>query len=157
MGTDPGRLLITHRAPHGLVERALTVPPPSRDWRPVLAMAAALLVGIGLGRFSTDDRSIHAENRPVEIVSNQEQTPVRLVIHAPDADSVGVAASFNGWDFNATPMTRGNDGTFHATLFLESGQHEYMFVVDGQDWVTDPSAAVTRDDGFGNRNALLEI
>ncbi len=31
-----------------------------------------------------------------------------------------------------------------------------MFVVDGE-WVTDPQADRYVDDGFGNRNALIEV
>jgi hypothetical protein len=32
-----------------------------------------------------------------------------------------------------------------------------MFVVDGSRWVTDPLAPVQRSDGFGNKNAVLQL
>jgi hypothetical protein len=30
-------------------------------------------------------------------------------------------------------------------------------VVDGQQWVTDPLARATRDDGYGGANAILDL
>ena len=32
-----------------------------------------------------------------------------------------------------------------------------MFVVDGQQWIADPFAAEQSDDGFGSRNAVLDV
>ena len=138
------------------MHRALTMPPP-RDWRPLGLAAAGLLLGVGLGRASLPDAQVQTGDEPVAIVSTQERVPVRLVIHAPDAGSAAVAGSFNDWDFLTTPMLRAGDGTFHATVLLDRGQHEYMFVLDGETWLTDPSASVTRDDGFGNANAVIEL
>ena len=154
--TDPGRHLRTHRAPAGLVERAVAEsrrPRPSR--LPQLgALAAVLLVGVGLGRWSApDDLPVVVEHTAG---SDADSVPVRLVLHAPGAAEVQVAGDFNGWDPSLHSLVVTSDGTYQTTLLLDPGQHEYMFVVDGE-WVTDPSATVTRDDGFGNLNAVLEI
>jgi hypothetical protein len=35
--------------------------------------------------------------------------------------------------------------------------HQYMFVIDGSEWVTDPGAERWSDDGFGNRNAVVAV
>jgi hypothetical protein len=32
-----------------------------------------------------------------------------------------------------------------------------MFVEDGKHWKTDPLATITRHDGFGNVNAVLDL
>jgi hypothetical protein len=32
-----------------------------------------------------------------------------------------------------------------------------MFIEDDTRWVTDPRAPLTRDDGFGGRNAVLDV
>jgi hypothetical protein len=40
---------------------------------------------------------------------------------------------------------------------LQPGVHQYMFVIDGTEWVTDPGAERWSDDGFGNRNAVLAV
>ncbi len=84
--------------------------------------------------------------------------PVRLV-YAPTGEKVGsvaVAGDFNGWDPQATPL-RQRDGIWTAVLLLPPGDHEYMFVLDGKEWRTDPLALQTRDDGFGRRNAVLDL
>lgn len=84
--------------------------------------------------------------------------PVRFVLPAAGAREVAVAGEFNGWDASRTPLNDDDgDGVFHTTLSLERGAYAYMFVVDGERWVTDPFADAYRDDGFGNRNAVLRI
>src|SRR2546425_12879472 len=48
-------------------------------------------------------------------------------------------------------------GHFAVTLSLKPGRYAYMFVVDGATWMTDPRAEAYRDDGFGNKNALVNV
>lgn len=82
---------------------------------------------------------------------------VRFVLVAPDAHAVSLAGTFNQWDANATPLVRsGPAGVWTATLSLPAGQHQYAFVVDGQQWVPDPAAPAV-DDGFGRRNSVLTL
>jgi anti-sigma factor RsiW len=78
------------------------------------------------------------------------------VPQADDIESVSVAGSFNGWDPTAAPLQR-QDGVWTIMLVLPPGEHEYMLIEDGLRWVTDPAAPVTRDDGFGNANGILEV
>jgi len=42
-------------------------------------------------------------------------------------------------------------------VVLAPGSYEYMFIENGERWVTDPLAARTRDDGFGSKNAVLDV
>jgi hypothetical protein len=82
---------------------------------------------------------------------------VRLVLSAPAARAVQLAGDFNGWRPEATPLRRAADGVWVADLPLAAGRrYQYMFVVDGE-WITDPAAPIRVDDGFGGRNAVLEI
>jgi hypothetical protein len=74
----------------------------------------------------------------------------------PSIRQVQVAGSFNNWDPGTTPMRR-QDGVWSTILVLPPGSYEYMFVVDGAQWLTDPLAVQTRDDGFGGANAVLEV
>ncbi|MCA9577155.1 MAG: isoamylase early set domain-containing protein [Polyangiales bacterium] len=84
--------------------------------------------------------------------------PVRFVLPATGAREVTVAGEFNDWNPSETPLLdEDGDGVFHTTLSLSRGAYAYMFVVDGERWVTDPFADGYRDDGFGNRNAVLRI
>jgi hypothetical protein len=82
---------------------------------------------------------------------------VRLVVLQPGARTVQVAGDFNGWNPVQTPLEQISSGAWTVTLPLEPGRYEYMFVVDGQQWIADPFAAEQNDDGFGSRNAVLEV
>ena len=82
---------------------------------------------------------------------------VRLVMLQPGARSVQAAGDFNGWDPASTPLEPTTSGAWTVTLRLEPGRYEYMFVVDGERWVADPFAIEQTDDGFGARNAVLDV
>lgn len=72
--------------------------------------------------------------------------------------SVAVVGDFNDWNPNKHLLhDENNDGIWTATLKLEPGRYEYMFILDGQKWVPDPEAYRYVRDGFGNKNAVIEI
>ena len=84
----------------------------------------------------------------------------KFVGHFPDARSVEVVGSFNDWSRGALALNDDDhDGIWHADAVLPAGQHEYMFVVDGERWVSDPLAGRYVDDGFGEgqQNYLLIV
>jgi hypothetical protein len=83
---------------------------------------------------------------------------VRLVYVPRDQgiERVTVAGTFNDWKPEATALRR-VDGLWSTTLVLPPGSYEYMFVENGEHWKTDPLATITRDDGFGNVNAVLDL
>lgn len=83
---------------------------------------------------------------------------VQFVFAAADAQEVAVAGDFNGWE-PARSVLRDpdGDGVWTGLFALPPGVHKYMFVVDGERWVTDPRAERFVDDGFGMRNALIAV
>lgn len=84
----------------------------------------------------------------------------QFVGHFPGARSVEVVGSFNDWQRGALALRdEDHDGIWHGAVVLPAGQHEYMFVVDGERWVADPLAGRYVDDGFGagRQNALLIV
>lgn len=82
---------------------------------------------------------------------------VTLSFYAPSAKTVSLAGDFNKWSSEKGRMKREADGTWTLEVPLKPGVYHYMFVVDGDDWVTDPRAESYRDDGFGNKNAILRV
>ncbi len=83
-----------------------------------------------------------------------------FVGHFPGARSVEVVGSFNDWSRGVLHLNDDDgDGIWHAEAVLPAGQHEYMFVVDGERWVPDPLAGRYVDDGFGagQQNSLLIV
>ena len=82
--------------------------------------------------------------------------PAAFTFHAPDADSVCVAGTFNDWDAHCTPLERGIHGEWSGYLPLKPGRYEYRFVVDGV-WCDDPAATASAPNPFGSTNAVLVV
>jgi hypothetical protein len=82
---------------------------------------------------------------------------VQFVLDAPMATSVAVAGDFNDWSPQMVLSDPDGDGVWTGRVALKPGVHQYMFVIDGTEWRTDPNADRYADDGFGNRNAVLVI
>ena len=81
-----------------------------------------------------------------------------LKLNDSKAHIVAVAGDFNGWNPQANLLEDPDgDGIWTGTLKLEPGKYEYMFVLDGEKWLPDPNALRYVKDGFGNKNAILEI
>lgn len=119
------------------------LPPLRQWWIPALSGAAvALMMVLAWVRW----------HRTEALVT------VHFELHAPGAQQVELVGSFNQWR-PGTIRLSGPDASGHwtATVALPEGRHEYLFLVDGQQWVTDPSATVVRPDGFGHVNAIRVV
>jgi 1,4-alpha-glucan branching enzyme len=81
---------------------------------------------------------------------------VALRCHAPDAESVYVAGTFNDWRPDATPLRALTKGLWTVELELPPGDYEYRFIVDGC-WRPDPEAKETVPNPFGGHNAVLRV
>jgi len=73
------------------------------------------------------------------------------------ARSVCLAGSFNSWNMNGTPLSRGDDGVWRVKVTLPAGAQLYKFVVDGDQWTTDPRNPFTELDGHGGNNSVLRL
>lgn len=135
-----------------------------RRWGGRLAMAASWVLALGLGYFLAAPGRPIKTNLPTSVAGVMDGAKVDLpqvvrLVYATagdDVKQVGVAGSFNNWDPSSTPM-RLEDGVWVALLMLPPDSYEYMFVENNNTWVTDPLAQSTRDDGFGSRNAVLDV
>ena len=120
------------------------------------ALAALLVAGALAGRSVI----VAPASTPAPVATAQagpSPVLVRLVVLQPDAMSVALAGDFNGWDPMRTPLEQTSSGAWTVTIPLEPGRYEYMFVVDGKQWIADPFAVEQSDDGFGSRNAVLDV
>ena len=74
-----------------------------------------------------------------------------------DARAVALAGSFNQWDHELHRLAGPDqDGQWTITLPLAPGRYEYLFVVNGTDWVPDP-AMPSVSDGLGGKNSVLLV
>lgn len=152
--------------------------PRTLTWRPAQALAGlavaaavALLLVVGPGSFdptggapagvptaagdAAGEASLAASSGAAD---RRDTVLVRFVFASDEAESVAVAGDFSRWE--PIPLSlRRHDGrpVWSGLVAVPRGEHRYMFVVDGTEWVTDPLATAVRDDGFGNHNAILSL
>ena len=82
---------------------------------------------------------------------------VQFTLSAPLATSVSLVGDFNSWDPDAGKMIQTN-GIWEKKIRLESGQvYTYNFVIDGDQWITDPASLTSVDDGFGGESSVLKM
>ena len=136
--------------------------PRAIQWNLVTAGAGACLVllvagGIIYGRLQERSTSTRVDTGSPAVADAPPASAVlvRLIILKPGARTVQVAGDFNGW--TPAPLTEVSDGAWTVTLPIEPGRYQYMYVVDGQQWIADPFAAEQNEDGFGSRNAVLDV
>lgn len=80
-----------------------------------------------------------------------------VLLDEADATRVNLAGSFNGWSPSATPMRRGADGRWAATVDLPDGTYLYKFVLDGDRWMPDPGNPEREPDGHGGDNTVFAL
>lgn len=87
-----------------------------------------------------------------------DRLAVHFELHAPGARTVELVGDFTGWQTGRIHL-RGPDASGHwtADVDLPQGRHEYIFLVNGQEWVADPLAEILRPDGFGRENAVMDL
>ena len=82
---------------------------------------------------------------------------VHFAMLRPEARSVALAGSFNQWSTSSHPLVRRNQrGLWTAIVPLPPGEHLFMYVVDGAEWVS-PLADEYADDGFGAKNGVVIV
>ncbi len=81
--------------------------------------------------------------------------------YKPDGapSKVSVAGDFNNWSTDVNPMAKGDDGVWRAKIKLPEGVQHYKFVVDGNQWKTDPAGdkSLESDDNYGGKNSGIFI
>ncbi|MCX7775079.1 MAG: hypothetical protein WHT81_02890 [Rectinemataceae bacterium] len=105
-------------------------------------LAAGIVMGILIGRNG----------------STQDTILVTFLLEAPDAASVSLAGTFNGWDTTAYQFTKVSANTWSLKIPLRKGrEYLYNFVIDGERWIPDPASPLKVDDGFGGESSLLRL
>jgi hypothetical protein len=138
--------------------------PKQISFRPAYALCLLLiaLMVSALPFYTNWDTSEKSTGMPgafVEQVSEtREQVWTRFVYIDNEAESIAIAGDFNNWNpADLTLQTINGDQVWTGLIAMERGEHRYMFVKNGENWVTDPLAAIQQDDGFGNKNAVIYL
>lgn len=133
-------------------------------WRPAwsagLAAAALLLLVVTPLLFTALQDSVETTEIPVRQIVEEypDRVLMRFVFVDRDAESVAVAGDFSDWEpIQLSRQTINGEVAWTGIVPLPRGQHRYMFVKDGERWATDPLAGRYIDDGFGNKNAVINL
>lgn len=76
----------------------------------------------------------------------------------PNAEAVAVAGNFNDWSAEAHPMKKFKNGNFRISFNLPVDQeHEFKYVVDGEEWVNETEADKLVSDNIAGQNSVLVL
>ncbi len=142
--------------------------PRELQYRPAFALAAAVAIvslfvlpqlqDENISRQQFTDTTPRTEMASAGITGQDEQVWTRFVYIDKDAESVAVAGDFSDWDpVNLNRKTLNGQEVWTGLVPMKKGEHRYMFVKNGREWVTDPLATNYENDGFGNKNAVIYL
>jgi len=116
-------------------------------WAAVLAAGIVAIATVGI---------LKARPHQEVVVSGPE--PVKFVLVAPGAKSVAVVGDFNNWGLNDSALVAtSNQGVWSVTASVPVGVHRYAFVVNGKQWMADPTAPRSSGDDFGMPSSALVV
>jgi chromosome partitioning protein len=82
---------------------------------------------------------------------------VLFALESSQAKDVRVVGNFNEWNPDkALPLIRQKGGVWKKGMYLDAGNYQYKFVVDGE-WINDPHNARSIPNEFGESNSLLIV
>jgi len=112
------------------------------------ALAAGVVAVVTVGMLRSRPQTV-ADTGPI---------PVQFVLVAPEARSVAVVGDFNNWGLGDTALVAENhNGVWSVSAPVPAGVHRYAFLVNGKQWVADPTAPRAADDDFGQPSSALVV
>jgi hypothetical protein len=115
-------------------------------WAAALAAGVVAVVSVGMLR-----------GRPRAAAAG-ETIPIQFVLVAPGAHSVAVVGDFNNWGLGDTALVAENhNGVWSVSAPVRTGVHRYAFLVNGKQWVADPTAPRAAGDDFGQPSSALVV
>ena len=74
------------------------------------------------------------------------------------AETAALCGEFNGWNQAANPMKKLKDGSFSATVSLESGNsYRFRYLLDGTRWENDWEADSYAPNEHGSDDSIVEV
>ena len=119
--------------------------------RVVCMICLGIIVLAGLGSCATS--KVRKPALPAPLAGS-----VRFTVDAPGAKQVFLVGSFNGWKKDGTPMkTVDGAALWWIDVPLQEGEYTFMYVIDGVQWITPPSADDFMTDDFGHINGIVIV
>ncbi|MBL7906276.1 MAG: isoamylase early set domain-containing protein [Bacteroidales bacterium] len=78
---------------------------------------------------------------------------------ANGAGKVNLVGDFNGWNESADELKPLKDGSFSASVELETGRdYQFRYLANGTSWINDPEADGFTGSGMGDsENAVIKL
>jgi len=74
------------------------------------------------------------------------------------AETAALCGEFNGWSQTANPMKKLKDGSFSATVSLESSNsYRFRYLLDGERWENDWEADSYAPNEHGSDDSIVEV
>lgn len=92
-------------------------------------------------------------------VTNQKGGQRKVVFSLPHDDSIQsacVVGDFNDWDGGRHPMKRRGSGPWRTSLVLDPGEHQFRYLVNGDEWRNDEDADRCGNP-YGGENSLAKV
>jgi len=78
-------------------------------------------------------------------------------VYLPEARRVEIVGDFTGWETCPIEMSRDAAGWWIAREALGGGEHEFQYLIDGRDWLTDFAAGGIRRNLFGAWVSVVSV
>jgi len=91
------------------------------------------------------------------VAPHQIEGGVEFSLVLPNVQSVAVVGDFNDWSHTAHLLAREDGDLWSGVVPLSAGEHVFMFVVNGEQWVVPPEAEDYVEDGFGQKNGVVVV
>ncbi len=130
-------------------------------WK-LFVMASVFGIGYIIGReHSFEEEEMWEEEAEKEKKSTTDTSTgagieKEFTLEHASATKVSIVGSFNDWNKDANPMALEN-GTWKARINLKPGKHEYQFVINDTDWITDPKQDKSAENKYEGKNSVIEI
>jgi hypothetical protein len=117
-------------------------------WAAALAASIVAVATVGI---------LKARPRAEQVVAGGPEQK-QFVLVAPSAKSVAVVGDFNNWGLGDSALVATNhQGVWSVTASVPVGVHRYAFVVNGKQWIADPTAPRSSGDDFGMPSSALVV
>lgn len=131
------------------------------QWRllPYGPVYAVMLLIAAISLFVTMPR-IAKRQLPAVSAEKAEIAPevmVHFEISLSDARQVALVGDFNDWNVDTNLLTRTETDTWKIDLPIPKGSYQYLFLIDGTHWKTDPGRTESVPDGFGGFNTVIDL
>jgi len=87
-----------------------------------------------------------------------QENQLLFSFHHDTAETVSLAGDWNAWNAESDRLKKSDSGIWQIAVPLPAaGRYRYKFVVNGEQWMDDPSNGMKEPDGYGGFNSILKV